>query len=38
MTRYTLHNTKSSGARADMREAAERGGKGVEKVGDEIMG
>jgi hypothetical protein len=29
---------KSIGARADMCEAAKRGGKGVEKVGDEIMG
>jgi hypothetical protein len=38
MARYTLHYTKPSGARADMREAAKREGKGVEKVGDEIMG
>jgi hypothetical protein len=38
MARYTLHSTKQSRARADMREAAKREGKGVEKVGDEIMG
>jgi hypothetical protein len=38
MARYTLYYTKPSGARADMREAAKREGKGVEKVGDEIMG
>jgi hypothetical protein len=38
MARYTLHYTKPSGARADMREAAKREGKGVEKVGNEIMG
>jgi hypothetical protein len=38
MARYTLHNTKPSGARADMRGAAKREGIGVEKVGDEIMG
>jgi hypothetical protein len=38
MARYTLHSTKPSGARADMRGAAKREGKGVEKVGDEIMG
>jgi hypothetical protein len=38
MARYTLHYTMPSGARADMREAAKREGKGVEKVGDEIMG
>jgi hypothetical protein len=37
MARYTLHNTKPSGARADMRGAPKREGKGVEKVGDEIM-
>jgi hypothetical protein len=38
MARYTLHYTKPSGARADMHEATKREGKGVEKVGDEIMG
>jgi hypothetical protein len=37
MARYTLHCTKPSGARADMREAAKREGKGVEKVSDEKM-
>jgi hypothetical protein len=37
MARYTLHCTKPSGARADMREAAKMEGKGVEKVGDEKM-
>jgi hypothetical protein len=37
-TRYTLHSTKPSRARVDMREAAKREGKGVEEVGDEIMG
>jgi hypothetical protein len=38
MARYTLHSTKHSRARADMREAAKREGKGVEKVDNEIMG
>jgi hypothetical protein len=38
MAWYTLHKTKPSGARADMRGAAKREGKGVEKVGNEIMG
>jgi hypothetical protein len=38
MAQYKLRYTKPSGARADMREAAKREGKGVEKVGDEIMG
>jgi hypothetical protein len=38
MAQYTLHYTKPSGARADMREVAKREGKGIEKVGDEIMG
>jgi hypothetical protein len=38
MARYTLHYTMPSGARADMREATKTEGKGVEKVGDEIMG
>jgi hypothetical protein len=38
MARYTLHSTKPSGASADMRKAVERGGKGVEKVGDGLMG
>jgi hypothetical protein len=38
MARYTLHSTKQSRARADMREASKREGKGVEKVDDEIMG
>jgi hypothetical protein len=38
MARYTLHCTKPSGARADMREAAKREDKGVEKVSDEKMG
>jgi hypothetical protein len=38
MARYTLHSTKQSRARADMREAAKRKGKGVEKVDDEIVG
>jgi hypothetical protein len=38
MARYTLHYTNPSGARVDMREAAKREGKGVEKVGDERMG
>jgi hypothetical protein len=33
-----LHSTKPSRARVDMREAAKREGKGVEKVRDEIMG
>jgi hypothetical protein len=33
-----LHRTKPNRARVDMREAAKREGKGVEKVGDEIMG
>jgi hypothetical protein len=37
MARYTFHSTKQSRARADMREAAKREGKGVE-IGDEIMG
>jgi hypothetical protein len=38
MARYMLHCMKRSGVRADMREAAKREGKGVEKVSDEIMG
>jgi hypothetical protein len=38
MARYTLHYMKPSGAREDMHEATKREGKGVEKVGDEIMG
>jgi hypothetical protein len=38
MARYMLHCTKPSGARADMREAAKREGKGVEKVGEKKMG
>jgi hypothetical protein len=38
MARYMLHSTKQSRAREDMREAAKREDKGVEKVGDEIMG
>jgi hypothetical protein len=33
-----MHSTKPSRARVDMLEAAKRKGKGVEKVGDEIMG
>jgi hypothetical protein len=37
MAQYTFHSTKQSRARADMREAAKREGKGVE-IGDEIMG
>jgi hypothetical protein len=38
MARYTLQSTKQRRARADMREVAKREGKGVEKVGDEIIG
>jgi hypothetical protein len=38
MAWYTLHSRKQSRTRVDMREAAKREGKGVEKVGDEIMG
>jgi hypothetical protein len=38
MAQYMLHCTKPSGARVDMREAAKREGKGVEKVSDEKMG
>jgi hypothetical protein len=38
MARYTVHSMKQSRVRAVMREAAKREGKGVEKVGDEIMG
>jgi hypothetical protein len=33
-----LHSTKPSRARVDMREAAEKEGKGVEMVGEELMG
>jgi hypothetical protein len=38
LARYTLHYTKPSGVRANMREAAKREGRGVDKIGDEIMG
>jgi hypothetical protein len=38
MARYTLHNTKPSGAREVMREVAKREDKGVEKVSDANMG
>jgi hypothetical protein len=38
MARYTLHSTKPSRARADMREAAQREGSGVGKISDANMG
>jgi hypothetical protein len=38
MARYTLHCTKPSGARADMRVAAQREGSGAGKVSDANMG
>jgi hypothetical protein len=38
MSRYTLHNTKPSRARADMRKAAQREGSGVGKISDAVMG
>jgi hypothetical protein len=38
MAWYMLHYTKPSGVTVDMREAAKREGKGVDKVSDEKMG